>query len=244
MPIKIMQNKIKILLLMAISGAGLLLGGNTLADGMPSRASDTQNLSAQIDQIRQKISDLSAQMPQNQVGQSGTAANQVQLTAEKLNYIQSEIARIANETARLKIEVGIFATLREINRKTAQLSLQMGTATKTAPIAISSQPAATSISEQKKQEIEAQIAKIKVQIGELNQELQAQKNIELNAMTQTASDQCELGGTCSINSSDSESAAQTSAASQSVSSQTSSTANENKGFWQSVGDFLKKIFTF
>ena len=158
---------------------GLLLGGNVLADGVSLPTTDTQDISAQIEQIRQKIADLTAQAQQQTTGQPAATITKKPLTQQELVTIESEVNRITKEVARLRIEVQIFVTLREIQHKTELLKSQIAAApTLGGAVATASKPpvqTASILTEQQRQEIETQIAKIKQQIAETTQELEVIK---------------------------------------------------------------------
>jgi len=230
-----MKAKLFSLLLIAITG--LLLGGNASADGASMSVPARQDVSAQIKQIQQQISQLTIQMQSLKAGAVAVKPIPVVLTQEKLDYIQAEITRIAKEAARIKIEVGILVTLREIKQKTDALALltaSSGLVSAPAKSSASSMP----ISESKKREIEDKIAIVRQQISELTQELQkktAGSQAQPGAVNDTAN--CS-GGNCAVPTAQGQSVAPA------ASSGAQASPVEQKGFWQSIGDFFKKLFTF
>ena len=239
-----MKNKVVYSFLLAIGG--LLLGGNVFADGVQSSAVGANNVAAQIEQISQKINELTAQINAQKSQVAPNLPVRPQLSQEKLDYIESEVKRIAKETARLKIEIEIFVTLREIEAKTAALSKQItpAAAQSILPPAYAAPQSVAPISadEQKRTEVEAQIAKIKQQIGELTQEMENQKAIESGIAT-AAQDYADGANEVDQEALESEGAVEN-AAPIVIQPAENKTETPKKGFWASVGDFLKKIFTF
>jgi chromosome segregation ATPase len=237
-----MQSKMKLSVLASAMLAGLLLGGNVLADGLPTQTQSSKNeiIAAQIEQIKQQINNLSAQAQAQKNGQT-VAPEKTELTPEKLAQIETEVNRIAKETARLKIEVAVFVTLREIKTKTAQLQAQIAAGQTAAPK--QTQTAAMTADEQNRAQIEAQIAKIKQQIAELTQEMQTQKTAGQDSIASTAdSSECE-GESCSLTPS-ADNATQKITINPATDKPAAQKPAETKSFWQSVGDFFGKIFAF
>ncbi|MFA6376367.1 MAG: hypothetical protein WCX69_03130 [Candidatus Paceibacterota bacterium] len=238
-----MKTKLYSALLIAITG--LLLGGNASADGAQLPASATQNTGAQIQQIRERIGQLTDQMQSRRAELSAPVA----LSQEKLNFIQAQVNVIAKKVERIKIEVSIFVTLRQIREKTAALALVISPSTVAAtpvparvnatvktPVSTAT-PTAESMTAAKndKRAIEEQIAKVKQQIADLTQQLQ--KKTAANTAAISEAGKCS-GSNCAVSSSQTQTGA-------SVAAPVAKTNPvQNKGFWQSVGDFFKKIFTF
>lgn len=233
-----MKTTAKIFSLLSIAAAGLLLGGNVSAAGS-STTITIDNASALIQQIQQKINDLASQLQrtQDQSAAPITIAAAPALPQSQLDYIQSQVDRIAGETARLKIEVGVFTTLRQIQWATAALNAEIARGQQPTAAATPAQQPATAVDDDNRRDIEAKIAKVKQQIAELNQEIQMQKSIETPAVTAAGGDQC-VGQNCPVGTSEQKITTETAPL------QTTASQPEKKGFWQSVGDFLKKIFTF
>lgn len=243
-----MQHKIKIVSLTLFSAIGLLLGGNVFADGggVP-QAVNFDAVSAQIELVAQKINQLSSELKSKQIPVIAPApVSALELTQEKLNYIESEVGRIANETERLKIEVAIFVTLREIERKTAQIAAQIvsGVPVSQPIAAAAAQPADVSATAasgaQTREEVEAQIAKIRQQISELTQEMAARTSASVSQSAPVSGvsngavedeDNDDSGDMSAITIAPAEEEAR-------------ETQTKSKSFWESVGDFLKKLFTF
>ena len=240
-----MQIKIKIVSLLPVLVAGLLLGGNVSADGGQAQIASFENVSAQIEQIRQKINEFSAELRQNQQI-ANVPVVKAEITQEKLSYIESEIKRITGESERIRIEVEIFLTLREIQRKTSAIAAQIADGysaplTVFTPPVIKNLPIAQTAEKAREEEIEAQIVKIKQQINELTQEMGIQAAVEKNQLTPNG-----------VGSSDQENAVAPDDSSDGAKEitiipaqeKTGTAESEQKGFWQSVGDFFKNIFTF
>ena len=243
-----MKTKLYSALLIAITG--LLLGGNVNADGAQMSASATQDVTSQIQQIRQRISLLTAQM-QSRREEPAAVFAKVALSQEKLNYIQSQVDAVAKKVERLKVEVGVLVTLRQIKERAAALASAIAPTTKEKAASLIPVPvkdgtkgsasAGTSASETAtatkvdKKAIEEQIVKVKQQITDLTQQLQG-KTAANDAVT-SSTGKCS-GSSCSV------SPSQTQAIASASVSATKSVPAQKKGFWQSVSDFFKKIFTF
>lgn len=239
-----MKIKTKVVSLLLASIVGLLLGGNVFADGVSAQSASFEQVSAQIEQVRQKINQLSAELKAKQTA----APAPVSLTPEKLNYIEGEIKRIAKETERLEVEVAAFVALREIERKIAQISAEIAAISPLAgqstiaaapPAAMPTAPAPATA--QTNEEIEAQIARIKQQINELTQEMTVQAAAEAGS-NDAAGNGNDLEDQIETNGGGEEAAQEITILPNGEKAETAKT--EQKGFWQSVGDFLKKIFTF
>lgn len=242
-----MQHKIKIVSLTLFSAIGLLLGGNVFADGggVP-QAVNFDAVSAQIELVAQKINQLSSELKSKQISVIAPAPVLAsELTQEKLNYIESEVGRIAKKTERLKIEVAIFVTLREIERKTAQIAAQIASgAPISQPIAAAAQPADVSATAasgtQTREEIEAQIAKIRQQISELTQEMDVRTSA---SVSQSAPISGVSNG--AVEDEDGDDSGDMSAITIAPAEEKArETQPKSKSFWESAGDFLKKLFTF
>jgi outer membrane murein-binding lipoprotein Lpp len=241
-----MQNKIKIVSLTLFATIGLLLGGNVFADGGPSQTANFDAISAQIELVRQKIDQLSAELKNKQTSVSAPAPA-AELTQEKLDYIEGEIRRVARETERLKIEVAIFVTLKEVERKTAMLAAQIASGTPvlrqsiaaTAPRISVGASVAAAPAVQTREEIEAQVADIKQKINELTQEMQARTETETSPSAPAAE---VLEGMEDENGGDSSNSKTITISPSGEKTQTNQ--EKPRSFWESAGDFLKKLFTF
>ncbi len=88
-----MRIKTKIVSLAAATLAGLLLGGYAFAGGAEQNA-DYQTISAQIQEVQKKISQL---MAETQSAEKATPAVNMELTPEKLDNIEKEVMRIAKK---------------------------------------------------------------------------------------------------------------------------------------------------
>jgi|GEM_PF-826944 hypothetical protein len=271
-----MKKAISYSLAVTIAAAGLLLGGNVWADGTQAvqiQAANSQDVSARIEQIREKIAVLTAEIKTNQSqpvasqdtatriaeirakiavltaeiksnqGQTVVAAKPV-LTQVQLDQVEVQVKNIAAETARIKQQVAILAQIRAIDQKIAAIKLQIAalnagksTVVAIVPAAGNTSPVAAATAEEQK---EARIAKIKQQISELTQEMKVQKNLESqNAAIATTSETCK-GDSCAVSSTTESGQAQIE-----ISPKTTETATPaKKGFWESVGDFFRKVFTF
>lgn len=235
-----MQIKVKSLSLLLIAAAGLLLGGNVSAADNTASSISINDASALIEQLRQKINSLAQQLQsvQNMPEVAVTIVAAPVLTQAELDGIEVQVNRITGEVARLKIEVGVFVTLRQIQEKTALLNAQIEEATgipSTVVSAAQSQISATPTGNQ--QGIESQIARLKQQIAELNQELVAKQAAgQAVAATDTTQPIC-AGGACPVPVETQNNAPVP------VTIATTAPSGSN-GFWQSVGDFFKKLFTF
>lgn len=233
-----MKTKIKIVSLILASIAGLLLGGNIFADGGAAQSASFEQVSAQIEQVRQKIDQLTAELKAKQTASIATPAA---LTQEQLNHIENEIKKIAKETEQLKVEVSVFIALREIERKAAQITAQItaGSPLAAQPVIAMSAPVAATV--RTSEEIEAQVAKIKQQINELTQEMTVQAAAEADS-NDAAGNGNDLEDQIETNGGGEEAAQEITILPNGEKTETAKT--EQKGFWQSVGDFFKKIFTF
>ncbi len=239
-----MTIKNKIASLLPIVAVGLLLGGNACADGTATELPQAQTAAAQIEQIEQKIAELTAQIETQQAPAPVMGFIFYDLTQADLDRVGTEVSRIAGEVARVKIEVEIFAVLREIKVKTAAIAAQIPSGAKIStpsvfePVQTPAKPLAA---DSANQEIENKIAVIKQQIDELTQELKIQKIIEQGQPEA----QAEEGGNLIIEEvQDLEQETQTPIVIESAPKTEKTTPSGEGGFWQSVGDFLKKIFTF
>jgi len=211
----------------------------------------TQDASVQIAQIRQKIAELTAQVNASQKQGFVTVVKPV-LTQAQLDKIDAEIKRIANETARIQNEVRILLEIRAVEQKISDIKAQiaaLGGAKSTVSTMVPSVPqisvpatsnqAATTTAEVEKA---VQIAKIKQQISELTQEYETQKNLEAqNQKVATVTEEC-AGGSCEVTTTPENIQPQSQIV---VSPKTTEASKpETKGFWESVGDFFRKVFTF
>jgi hypothetical protein len=207
------------------------------AAGNPSSVS-INDASVLIRQIQQKVNDLAIQLQSARIQPLATAPVPVShtLTQSQLDYIKSQTDIIAAETARLRIEVQVFVILRDIRQKTADLDYQITNQQKYAgtDIRVETQSKASNIGNGT---VEAQIAKIKQQINELNQELAAKQAADQTATANLGSVQTNYEGQSSLEDSNGQSVSTAPAANK---------AQEpaKKGFWQSIGDFFKNLFTF
>jgi len=254
MPIKLrtfkvkenMRIKTKIVSLAAATFAGLLLGGNAFAGGAEQNA-DYQTISAQIQEVQKKISQL---MAETQSAEKATPAVNMELTPEKLDNIEKEVMRIAKETEQLKIEVAVYLTLKDIRQKTAALAAQIAgglnisaptIAAPSAPI-IAVLPADLPVSKtQANEEIEAQIAIVRRQIDELTEEMAAQtvieKEVPAEERTMVGTEDKDAKGDVAVSGEKD--------ASLTVEKNGGKDSTETKGdLWQAVGDFFKKLFAF
>lgn len=233
-----MKTKIKIVSLILASIVGLLLGGNIFADGGAAQSASFEQVSAQIEQVRQKVDQLTAEL---KAKQTAPIAAPAALTQEQLNHIENEIKRIAKETERLKVEVSVFIALREIERKAAQITAQItaGSPLAAQPVIAMSAPVAATA--RTNEEIEAQVAKIKQQINELTQEMEQKIAAEQFATAPQISPQASGVQDEIIDEDESKSQEITILP---ADEKTGNEKEEQKGFWSSVGDFFKKIFTF
>jgi len=239
-----MQNNVKArLLLLTAVAIGLLLGGNVRAEVVQATNVGSMAISQQVEQIKQRIVELSADM--QRASQQTTVTVSAELTQEKLNYIQSEVTRIAKETARIKVEVEVFVAIRQIQQRLRVLSVQVAqyVAEQQSRVAQVQPGASGKGSVSSATEVEAKIAQIRQQITELTQELEAKK-AGGQKVTQAPSDtgvqeskQCS-GGSCLVTPTGTQSEPKI------VSTPVTTTKTESKGFWQSIGDFIKKLFTF
>lgn len=235
-----MKIKTRIALVLPVIATGLLLGGIAQAGGTVAPASASQNVTAQIEQIKQKIADLTAQIQNRQIQTPVSKIVFRNLTQAELDRIESEITRITQRTARIKLEVEVFVVLREIEAKTAALAAQVaspyaGTAGQVS-VPVQS-PTTNQVTSGDTREIEEKIAKIKQQIAELTQELQIQQSVEQAA--QIAGEETEK---LSEEPAEEEQESQMPIVIESAPA--ASAQSEKTGFWQSVGDFLKKLFAF
>jgi len=240
-----MQMKTKLYSALLIAITGLLLGGNVSADGAQLSATASQNTGAQIQQIRERINQLTAQMQSRRAEPKAPVA----LSQEKINFIQAQVNVIAKKVELLKLEVSIFVTIRQIKEKTAALALaivpanavpvqvtpRIKTITKT-PVAAATSTAETVVAGKvDRKAIEEQIAKVKQQIADLTRQLESKT--AANGSSVGATEKCS-GSNCAVSS------PQTQAGTAVAAPTVKTTPAQNKGFWQSVGDFFKKIFTF
>jgi len=241
-----MRIKTKIVSLVAATFAGLLLGGNAFAGGAEQNV-DYQTISAQIQEVQKKILQL---MMETQSGKKAVPAVKMELTPEKLDNIEKEVARIAKETERLKIEVAVYLTLKDIQQKTAALAEQIAAglnvpasmiAAPSAPI-VAALPADLPTSKpQANEEIEAQIAIVRRQIDELTEEMLAQTAAEKEVPTEERT----VAGTKDEDAKGDVSISEEKDASLTVEKNGSKDSAETKGgLWQAVGDFFKKLFAF
>lgn len=232
-----MQTKAKTFSLLLIAAMGLLLGGNVSAAGNPSSVS-IDDASVLIRQIQQKVNDLAIQLQGAQIQPLAPAPASVShtLTQSQLDYIKSRTDIIAAETARLRIEVEVFVILRDIRQKTADLDYQIENKQKYAGTE-SWVETQSKISNIDNGTVEAQIAKIKQQINELNQELAVKQAADQTVTANSESVQANYEGKSSLEDSNGQSVSTAPAVKK---------AQEpaKKGFWQSIGDFFKNLFTF
>jgi outer membrane murein-binding lipoprotein Lpp len=241
-----MQNKIKIVSFALLAAIGLLLGGNVSADGASSQTANFDAISAQIELVRQKIDQLSAELKNKQTSVSAPAPA-AELTQEKLDYIEGEIRRVARETERLKIEVAIFVTLKEVERKTAILAAQIASGAPilrqsiaaTAPQTSAAASIAAAPAAQTREKIEAQVADIKQKIDELTQEMQISTETKTSPTAPAAE---VLEGVEDKNGEDSSNSKTITISPSGEKTQTNQ--EKPRGFWESAADFLKKLFTF
>jgi hypothetical protein len=234
-------------LLSLIAACGLLLGVNVkIAIAQTTTAATTQDIAAQVAQIRQRIIDLTGQMPSAEASSISVSLTPPTLSQAQLDAIQTQVNQVAIKTAQIKIEVEAVVVIREIKEKIVRLQNQLSSAseisvvsvqpeTKTAVSAASSSPesAVSSVAASAavdKQAVEAQIDQIKQKIAELKQK-------QLDQASVGEGTTCS-GSSCSVTSSGQPSA--------SVTAVPASPASQSpaKSLWQSIGEFFKKIFTF
>ncbi len=230
-----------------IAAAGLLLGGNVRADGATVTTA-TQDVSSQIDVIRQKVAALSAEVKaaeaQTATAPAVTVPTASALTQAQLDAIAVRVAQIRARTEEIKVQVRILLEINAINLKIAAIKAQIaamagGTVQiEASPVVGQATPATTTVDAAKA----AKIAQIKQQIAELTQEYRTQKNIEDQKQIAAASSTACQGDSCPASSSNSDS-------NQPVTIQVSpktpeASENQNQGFWESIGNFFRKVFTF
>ncbi|MCU0653397.1 MAG: hypothetical protein MUD10_04015 [Candidatus Pacebacteria bacterium] len=252
--------QLNLLTVMAVA-VGLLLGGSVLADSattttgadaaaianassadavVSTATTDNNSTQAQLDAIKVRIQALTAQVQSRQQTPVVVTPRAV-LTQAQLDQIQIRVTEIAQQTARIKAQVQILVRIRTIEARIAAIRMQLatmqagGTVTATTPAA---PVAATPASELTKEQKEARIAQIRQQIGELNQEMLAKRAAE-QAATPATQAPCE-GDSCSGASEPPQAPVTIE-----VSPKPETTAQaSNPGFWQSVGNFFRKLFTF
>lgn len=232
-----------------ITAAGLLLGGNVRADGSASVGA-SQDISSQINVIRQKIATLNAEIQRSKAQTTAPVSVKVQtapvLTQAQLNAIAVKVAQIKARTEEIKAQVRILLEIRAINLKIAAIKSQIAAMTGANAPAVTATAQVTSVAQsggnQAEIDRQAKIAQIKQQIAELSQEYKAQNNLEGQVQpTASDSDACQ-GDSCQASSSNSDNG-------QPVTIQVSpnsaeSKENQNQGFWESIGNFFRKVFTF
>lgn len=227
----------------AVMVAGLLLGGNVQAKEVQSAttlATTGQTILQQITEVQQKISSLNDEIAKSKISQI-VVVSKPALTQDQLDRIETEVSGITKEVARIKIQVEIYVAVRETQQKIAKIEAQIA-ALNAGKIAVSTITAADTKTTSGTQAMskDAQIAKIKQQINELNQELQAKRAEEASSQPMaTVSGTCGQGQVCgSSTSSGSQNGVQV------AQRQSENGKREPVGFWQSIGNFLRKIFTF
>lgn len=229
-----------------VAAIGLLLGGNVSADGVT--AVQTQKISDQealmrIQQIREKISVL-AQAVKNSQGQTITTSK-TPLTQAELDIIQAKINLISAKIAKIKKDAEILAKIREIRQKISVIKTQVAAmnAQKAGSLAnVAAVAGATAEKNQPADSKEARIAQIKQQIYELKQEMEVQKALEAqNSQAPTVKVEGCAGQECAAPEVENSQVPIT------ISPKTTDAAeNKSQGgsFWDLIGNFLRKIFTF
>jgi hypothetical protein len=138
-------------------------------------------------------------------------------------------------------------TLKEVERKTAMLAAQIASGTPvlrqsiaaTAPRISVGASVAAAPAVQTREEIEAQVADIKQKINELTQEMQARTETETSPSAPAAE---VLEGMEDENGGDSSNSKTITISPSGEKTQTNQ--EKPRSFWESAGDFLKKLFTF
>ena len=259
------------LMLSLVIGGGLLLGGNVIADGDESSTTgaDIVSQSAQVEALQAQAQQLTKQVEAYLAGQATTTAEVVEetkpaerkeLSQAELDDIEAQVKVIAAKTEVIKTEVAKIVLIRQISAKIAYLQGEVNalkvaeakqpeaeSATNSVTKTLAAEAAATStvgvekaegseIASEQNSAVDAQIAAIKAKIKELTAEYEKQKKAEelAGAKEATPEIQCE-GGVCSatVNIKPSDTVAET-----------KSGNAEKNGFWQSVGNFIKNLFTF
>lgn len=242
---------------------GLLLGGNVIADGEEetlieadtvSQTDQIQALEAQAQLLTEQVQEyIAAQTTATaQTAQETETTEQKELSQDELDAIYTQVKEIAAKTEVIKIEVEKFVMVRQITEKIAYLqgevdkmrrdeaALAMETENETQTAdeseaeAVEAEIAETETAPQG--DVDAQIASIKAQIKDLTSQYEAQKAAEeAQSATEEISPteiECE-NGVC------------TAKVNITPAGEEAESDKESKiGFWQSVSDFLKKIFTF
>ncbi len=249
---------------------GLLLGGNVIADGEEETLieADTVSQTDQIQALEAQAQSLTEQVQEYIAAQTTATAQtaqetdtnqqetetteQKELSQDELDAIYTQVKEIAAKTEVIKIEVEKFVMVRQITEKIAYLqgevdkmrrdeaALAMETENETQTAdeseaeAVETEIAETETAPQG--DVDAQIASIKAQIKDLTSQYEAQKAAEeAQSATEEISPteiECE-NGVC------------TAKVNITPAGEEAESDKESKiGFWQSVSDFLKKIFTF
>lgn len=262
MKMNLLRNRCVLALCVAIGG--LLLGGNShiaFADGSASSTlnttyapQSTSQAEATIASLRQKIIQLQQQIA------ARNATTTVALTAEQLSQIQEKIRQITVQKNQLAINIADYVASRNpVSNRQTQLNAigaaltQLSDKVRLIAIQVAANkglvttPAVQGTSTEA---ISAKIAEIKNKIALLTQQAATMAAGGTSAATQPAgtvtapetgtSTSCEATGTCS-------------AVSSATGTEPSLTAEPvtivkeepaKKGFFQSIWDFIKKLFTF
>lgn len=249
------------LLILLVIGGGLLLGGKAIAESNQAAANDTSATSttAVLMPYEEQAESLTAQVKiylASQQTAKGKQEGKPDLSEDQLNIISGQIKEIAIKAAALKEEVDRFVAIRTVSQQIAGLKLEVdelklakeaGQLQEVIPAgnnentdsAVAVEIAPETSQDQIPQENEdtkAQIVSIKQQIKDLTAEYEIQKAAEEAQNKGQAEDFQEVeckNGVCSANIE--------------VKAADSGNQAENvapKGFWQSVSDFLKNLFTF
>ncbi len=249
-------------MLSLVFGGGLLLGGNVIADGasVTSTGADTVSQTEQVEALQTQAKQLSEQVQAylaDQAAKNVEPAVQVKpvekktLSQDELDRIETQVQEIAAKTEVIKTEVAQIVLMRQISSKIAYLqeevnAMKMAEAAGAVSEAAANNEAAGAAAESGEtlaetatagnSDVESQIAAIKDKIKDLTAQYEQQKAAENAGDVQeiTPEVQCE-GGVCSasVDIKPAETAATTEA-----------NNDSNTGFWQSVGNFFKNIFTF
>jgi DNA repair exonuclease SbcCD ATPase subunit len=172
----------------------------------------------------------------------------VSLSQAQLDAIEAQVKSVRAKYEALKVQVQVFVAVRDIQQKINALTSQMPAASAAAapaptigaPAGQAQAEAATTTALTNRQEIEAKIAATKQQIAELTQELQTMKGA--GQPTGAVVSQ-PTAGTGAV-SEQKETTTKIETPSKPVQTQTSQPQTQPKGFWQSIADFFKKLFTF
>lgn len=252
MSITKLNNKLMFAVCLAV--AGILFGGNAnivLADTTTSGTTDTvinaEQTEDTIAAIQAKINALKAQIAARQVSQTvfvaPSAATIAQVSAKikvikvQADQISIKVAAFVQARQAVAVNVNISAIRATLNNISIQISAIAVKAAKL--LNIQTVPAATTPTTANTvdiAQIKAQIAGIKAKIADLSEKAAqsaATGSIEVETIP---AENCDANGVCQTN----------------ISASTSSDGLINvikeepakKSFWQTIWDFIKKLFTF